>query len=427
MIPLRSAPSILRRDRRSERSRDRPTRRRGRKAHARRVRPRTPFSGSPPPSLSPSPTHTQAPAKHAAPARRHTNARSHALLINKIEKRQSLLRVPRFIRINSHHTNAGAGALPRGVGINCLVALEREAWRIEIPRSLARRAQVCARRRRYDSEESTTAPPRARACARVPCSIVSLTHRPRGAPIGEAAPPPKRAAASAPVASESPRAADLPDHVTISGSDRGWALTHTLSHQAWPVLCTSGVQRLPLCCFLIWGPAAIRPLHALAGFELAQHDDWLAQPQGLDPLVDPSARAQYRHHCFRQALLASATPSPRPPSCAFWPPHPLPPLPSRDLLARNRPGPADPVFAFPSHFSPDSLIASCSHPLSPAGTLPLIHPFPSGSAFFDLRVSGRRSFCVNLQTYYSSPMSAAADVDSELLLLMMRLRLLLML
>ena len=308
MIPLRSAPSILRRDRRSERSRDRPTRRRGRKAHARRVRPRTPFSGSPPPSLSPSPTHTQAPAKHAAPAR--------------------------------HHTNAGAGAL------------------IEIPRSLARRAQVCARRRRYDSEESTTAPPRARACARVPCSIVSLTHRPRGAPIGEAAPPPKRAAASAPVASESPRAADLPDHVTISGSDRGWALTHTLSHQAWPVLCTSGVQRLPLCCFLIWGPAAIRPLHALAGFELAQHDDWLAQPQGLDPLVDPSARAQYRHHCFRQALLASATPSPRPPSCAFWPAHPpLPPLPSRDLLARNRPGPADPVFSFPSHFSPASLIA----------------------------------------------------------------------
>ena len=59
-------------------------------------------------------------------------------------------------------------------------------------------------------------------------------------------------------------------------------------------------------------------------------------------------------------------------SCAFWPAHPSPFPRSRDLLARpgimNRPGPADPVFSFPSQ----------------------IH----GSAFFrSLSVFGRRSFC----------------------------------
>ena len=56
-------------------------------------------------------------------------------------------------------------------------------------------------------------------------------------------------------------------------------------------------------CFGGLGSAAIRFLYALADYELAQHDDWLIQ-QGLDPLVDPSARAQYRQHCCRQALLA---------------------------------------------------------------------------------------------------------------------------
>ena len=35
---------------------------------------------------------------------------------------------------------------------------------------------------------------------------------------------------------------------------------------------------------------------------------------------------------------------------------PVPPLPSRDLLARNRVGPADPFYSFPSHFSPDPLV-----------------------------------------------------------------------
>ena len=53
-------------------------------------------------------------------------------------------------------------------------------------------------------------------------------------------------------------------------------------------------------CFGGLGPVAIRFLQALADYELAQHDDWLAQ-QGLDPLMDPSARAQYRQHCFRQS------------------------------------------------------------------------------------------------------------------------------
>jgi hypothetical protein len=41
------------------------------------------------------------------------------------------------------------------------------------------------------------------------------------------------------------------------------------------------------------GLTAIRFLAALAQFELERHDQWLAA-QGLDPLVDPSVRAQYR-------------------------------------------------------------------------------------------------------------------------------------
>ena len=63
--------------------------------------------------------------------------------------------------------------------------------------------------------------------------------------------------------------------------------------------------------------------------ELAQHDDL----QGLDPLMDPSARAQYRHHCFRQSsarlghAIAKATVMRLLP-CPSHPPAP----PSRDLL-----------------------------------------------------------------------------------------------
>ena len=152
------------------------------------------------------------------------------------------------------------------------------------------------------------------------------------------------------------------------------ARSPSMAHSMHPCALTSSPLLLPvLGASGLARSAAIRFLYALADYELAQHDDWLIQ-QGLDPLVDPSARAQYRQHCFRQALLASATPLPRPPSCVFWPHH-LPPLPSRDFLARNRPGPADPVFSFPPHFSPYSLIASCSHPLSPAGSVSA-HPSP---------------------------------------------------
>ena len=148
-----------------------------------------------------------------------------------------------------------------------------------------------------------------------------------------------------------------------------------------PFYAPLGFSFLPFAasCFGGLGPAAIRYLYALADYELAQHDDWLAQ-QGLDPLMDPSARAQYRHHCFRQssARLGHAIAKATVMRLLACPSLPLPPLPSRDLLARNRPGPADPVFSFPSHFSPASLIASCSHPPSPAASVSA-HPSPHPS------------------------------------------------
>ena len=95
-----------------------------------------------------------------------------------------------------------------------------------------------------------------------------------------------------------------------------------------PFYAPLGFSFLPFAasCFGGLGPAAIRFLYALADYELSQHDDWLAQ-QGLDPLMDPSARAQYRHHGFRQSsacpghaiakatvmrLLASPSPPPAP-------------------------------------------------------------------------------------------------------------------
>ena len=66
----------------------------------------------------------------------------------------------------------------------------------------------------------------------------------------------------------------------------------------------------------------------------------------------------------------------------------------RDLLALAR---LIPFFSFP-------YFASCSHPPSLQApclpTLPVVHPFPSSSAFFrSLSVFGRRSFCVNKYIY----------------------------
>ena len=53
-------------------------------------------------------------------------------------------------------------------------------------------------------------------------------------------------------------------------------------------------------CFGRLGPTAIRFLAALAQFKLARHDQWFIS-QGLNPFMDPSARAQYRQLCFRQS------------------------------------------------------------------------------------------------------------------------------
>ena len=99
-----------------------------------------------------------------------------------------------------------------------------------------------------------------------------------------------------------------------------------------PFYAPLGFSFLPFAasCFGGLWPAAIRFLYALADYELPQHDDWLVQ-QGLDPLMDPLARAQYCQvvfqHCFSQSsarlghaitkvtvmrLLASPPPNPLP-------------------------------------------------------------------------------------------------------------------
>ena len=122
--------------------------------------------------------------------------------------------------------------------------------------------------------------------------------------------------------------------------------------------------------------------------------------------MDLSARAQYRHHCFRQSsarlshAIAKATVM-RVLACPSGPGLPPPPR----LGLRNRPGraAADPVFLliFDDCFLFSPLLQAPCLP-----TLPLLHPFPSGSAFFrSLSVFGRRSFCVNKSIYIIGKLS----------------------
>ena len=95
-------------------------------------------------------------------------------------------------------------------------------------------------------------------------------------------------------------------------------------------------------CFGVLGPSAARLLMALASLELRQHDAFRART-GLDPLVEESARSQFRALCFRQSsarlghALAKATVK----RLLASPSLPLPSPPDRSVLARNRPGPAD--------------------------------------------------------------------------------------
>jgi hypothetical protein len=66
-----------------------------------------------------------------------------------------------------------------------------------------------------------------------------------------------------------------------------------------PFYSPIGFSFLPFVasCFGSLGLTAILFLAALAHLELERHDQWLAA-QGLDPLVDPSVRAQYRQLCI---------------------------------------------------------------------------------------------------------------------------------
>jgi hypothetical protein len=52
-------------------------------------------------------------------------------------------------------------------------------------------------------------------------------------------------------------------------------------------------------CFGSFGPTTVRCLFSLADLQLRKHDSILAR-QGLPPLLDPSARSQFRDICYRQ-------------------------------------------------------------------------------------------------------------------------------
>ena len=77
-------------------------------------------------------------------------------------------------------------------------------------------------------------------------------------------------------------------------------------------------------------------------WKLLRHDE-TRQRQGLDPLVDPSARSQYRALCYRHltARLGHAVAKATVMRLLALPRLPLHHPPDRSSLARNRPGPAD--------------------------------------------------------------------------------------
>ena len=86
---------------------------------------------------------------------------------------------------------------------------------------------------------------------------------------------------------------------------------HT-KHAAHYVNIGYGFVAFVASCFGFLGPSAARLLMALASLELRQHDAFRART-GLDPLVEESARSQFRALCFRQSsarlghALAKAT------------------------------------------------------------------------------------------------------------------------
>ena len=95
-------------------------------------------------------------------------------------------------------------------------------------------------------------------------------------------------------------------------------------------------------CFGSFGPTAVRCLFSLADLELRQHDSQLAR-QRLPPMMDPSARSQFRAICYRQisARIGQAVAKASVMRLLGVPRLPLPQLTPRAALAWNCPGPAD--------------------------------------------------------------------------------------
>ncbi len=110
-------------------------------------------------------------------------------------------------------------------------------------------------------------------------------------------------------------------------------------------------------CFGSYGPTAVRCLFSLADLELRQHDSLLAR-QGLPPMLDPSARSQFRAISYRRVSARIGQASVM--RLLGVPRLQLQPFSPRASLARNCPGPAD-------SFSPPV-------PLSYASSL---FPFPA--------------------------------------------------
>ena len=121
-------------------------------------------------------------------------------------------------------------------------------------------------------------------------------------------------------------------------------------------------------CFCSLGPIAVWCLYSLADLELHQHDS-LRSRQGLPPLADPSARAQFRALCYRRmsARIGHAVAKASVMRLLAVPRLPVPAPVPRALLARNCPGPADSFLFSPPSSYRDSLLSSltsCSLPSS---------------------------------------------------------------
>ena len=128
-------------------------------------------------------------------------------------------------------------------------------------------------------------------------------------------------------------------------------------------------------CFGSYGPTAVRCLFSLADLELRQHDSLLAS-QGLPPLMDPSARSQFRAISYRQisARIGHAVAKASVMRLLGVPRLPLQQFPPRASLARNCPGPAD-SFSPPVPFSyASSLLSFPASSQSVSSSSPALSP-----------------------------------------------------